>query len=416
VRAALPEAGHLHRGVSRRSITIVGASLAGLRAAESLRRQEFDGPITLIGDETHAPYDRPPLSKQFLAGEWDRDRLALTKPEKLSEFDLEFRLGTRATGFDLSTRRLSLSDGDDLEVDGLLIATGARCRTLPGTDGMEGVFVLRSIDDAEAMRAAFDAAPSRVVVVGAGFIGAEVAATARQRGLEVTLIEALPQPLGRVLGDEMGAVCADVHRDHGIDLRVGVGVDAVEAGRDGRVERVRLSDGSVVEAEVVVVGIGVIPNTEWLEGSGLEIDNGVVCDATCLAAPGVTAAGDVARWPNQRFDEIMRVEHWDNAVEQGGHAAMRLLQDDDEARPFTPVPWFWSDQYDRKIQLAGRIRPDDEMQIVTGSVDERRFAALYGRAGRLVGVLGFNRPRHVMQYKTLIQEGSSYADALAAEI
>jgi len=166
----------------------------------------------------------------------------------------------------------------------------------------------------------------------------------------------------------------------------------------------------------VVVGIGVIPNTEWLEGSGLEIDNGVVCDATCLAAPGVTAAGDVARWPNQRFDEIMRVEHWDNAVEQGGHAAMRLLQDDDEARPFTPVPWFWSDQYDRKIQLAGRIRPDDEMQIVTGSVDERRFAALYGRAGRLVGVLGFNRPRHVMQYKTLIQEGSSYADALAAEI
>jgi 3-phenylpropionate/trans-cinnamate dioxygenase ferredoxin reductase subunit len=414
VRAALPEAGHHHRGVTRSSITIVGASLAGLRAAESLRRQEFDGPITLIGDEPHAPYDRPPLSKQFLAGDWDEEKLALTKPEKLADHDLTFRLGTRATAFDLATRRLSLDDGDSLEVDGLLIATGARCRTLPGTEDMEGVFVLRGLDDSLAIRAALDAGPSRVVVVGAGFIGAEVAATARERGLDVTLVEALPQPLGRVLGDEMGAVCADVHREHGVDLRVGVGVDAIEG--DDRVERVRLSDGSVIDADAVVVGIGVIPNTEWLEGSGLEIDNGIVCDATCLAAPGVTAAGDVARWPNHRFDEFMRVEHWDNAVEQGGHAAKRLLQSDDEAEPFMPVPWFWSDQYDRKIQLAGRIRPDDDMQIVTGSVEERRFAALYGRAGKFVGVLGFNRPRHVMQYKTLIQQGVSYDEALAAEI
>ncbi len=166
----------------------------------------------------------------------------------------------------------------------------------------------------------------------------------------------------------------------------------------------------------MVVGIGVIPNTEWLEGSGLEIDDGVVCDATCLAAPGVTAAGDVARWPNRRFDEVMRVEHWDNAIEQGGHAARRLLVDDEDAEPFTPVPWFWSDQYDRKIQMAGRIRPDDEMRIVTGSLDERRFAALYGRAGRLVGVLGFNRPRHVMQYKSMIEQGASFADAVATEI
>ncbi|MFT5201386.1 MAG: 3-phenylpropionate/trans-cinnamate dioxygenase ferredoxin reductase subunit [Candidatus Aldehydirespiratoraceae bacterium] len=400
--------------MTRRSITIVGASLAGLRAAESLRRQEFDGQIVLIGDEPHAPYDRPPLSKQYLAGSWDVERLALTKPEKLDEFDLDFRLGVRATAFDLASRRLTLDGADDIEVDGLLIATGARCRTLPGTDNLDGVFVLRSLDDATALRAALDAGPSRVVVVGAGFIGAEVAATARQREIEVSLIEALPQPLGRVLGDEMGAVCADVHREHGVDLRTGVGVEAIEG--DGRVERVRLSDGSVIEADVVVVGIGVIPNTEWLEGSGLTIDNGVVCDATCLAAPGVTAAGDVARWPNQRFDEVMRVEHWDNAVEQGGHAARRLLQSDDEAEPFTPVPWFWSDQYDRKIQLAGRIRPDDDMAIVTGSVEERRFAALYGRAGKLVGVLGFNRPRHVMQYKTLIQEGASYADALAADL
>jgi 3-phenylpropionate/trans-cinnamate dioxygenase ferredoxin reductase component len=400
--------------VSRRSITIVGTSLAGLRAAESLRRQEFDGPITLIGDEPHAPYDRPPLSKQFLSGEWGQDRLALTKPERLAEYDLDFRLGTRAIGFDLSSSRLSLDNGEDLDVDGLLIATGARCRTLPGTDDMEGVFVLRGLDDSMALREAFDKNPSRVVVVGAGFIGAEVAATARERGLPVSLIEALPQPLARVLGEEMGAVCAQVHRDHGVDLRTGVGVDAI--GGDGRVERVRLSDGSVIDAEVVVVGIGVVPNTEWLEGSGLDLDNGVVCDDTCLAAPGVTAAGDVARWPNRRFGEVMRVEHWDNAVEQGAHAARRLLVDDVDAEPFEPVPWFWSDQYDRKIQLAGRIRPGDEMQVVTGTLEERRFAALYGRAGKLVGVLGFNRPRHVMRYKSLIEQGASFDEALSADV
>lgn len=405
--------------MTRRSITIVGASLAGIRAAESLRRQDFEGPITLIGDELHAPYDRPPLSKQFLAGDWGTDRLALTQPDKLDGLDLDLRLGVRATSFDLSSRRLGLVDledqsTDELVVDGLLIATGARCRTLPGTEGLEGVFVLRSLDDSLAIRAAFSSGPARVVVVGAGFIGAEVAATARTQGLDVTMIESLPQPLSRVFGDEMGGVCADLHREHGVGLRTGVGVEAIEG--DGHVERVRLSDGSVIEADVVVVGIGVIPNTEWLEGSGLTIDNGVVCDATCLAAPGVTAAGDVARWPNRRFGEVMRVEHWDNAVAQGAHAARRLLVEDDEAEPFMPVPWFWSDQYDRKIQMAGRIGLDDEMHIATGSLAERRFAAIYGRAGRLVGVLGFNRPRHVMRYRMLIESGVSFENAIAADI
>ena len=397
--------------MSMRSVTIVGASLAGLRAAETLRHEGFDGDVTLIGAEDHLPYDRPPLSKQVLAGEWEPERTALTTPDKMAELGVDARLGVRATSFDLATRRLTLQTGETLAVDGLLAATGARCRTLPGTEGLGGVHVLRSLDDCLALRYDFDAVPGRVVVVGAGFIGAEVAATARTRGLEVTMVEALPTPLSRVLGDEMGSVCAAVHRDHGVDLRTGVGVDGLEG--EGRVARVLLSDGSAVDADVVVVGIGVIPNTEWLVGSGLTVDNGLLCDASCLAAERVVGAGDIARWPNELFGEVMRVEHWDNAAAQGAHAARRLLSAD--AGPFAPVPWFWSDQYDRKIQLAGRVRPDDEVRVVAGSVEERRFAALYGRAGRLMGVLGFNRPRHVMRYRGLIEQRASFDEALAAD-
>lgn len=398
------------------SVTVVGASLAGLRSAETLRRDGFDGPITLIGDEAHEPYDRPPLSKQVLAGDWEPDRIALTPSDKLADLDLDLRLGATAAGFDLASRTLRLTGqtsgqngAETLEVDALLIATGARCRTLG--EPREGVHVLRSLDDCLALRADFDAAPDRVVVVGAGFIGAEVAATARTRGLDVTVVEALPAPLIRVLGPEMGAVCAAVHRDHGVDLRTGVGVEGFDGA--GRVERVRLTDGSAVDASVVVVGIGVVPNTEWLEGSGLALDDGVVCDAAGLAAPGVAAAGDVARWPNRRFGEVMRVEHWDNAAAQGAHSARALLG---AAEPYEPVPWFWSDQYDRKIQLAGHVRPDDEVRVVAGSVAERRFAALYGRGGRLMGALGFNRPRHVMRYRAMIEQGAAFEEALAAEV
>lgn len=224
------------------------------------------------------------------------------------------------------------------------------------------------------------------------------------------MVEALPVPLGRVLGDMVGSVIAELHLEHGVDLRCGVGVEAVEGG--DRVESVRLTDGTVVEADLVVVGIGVVPDTGWLEGSGLTLDDGVVCDETCLAAPNITAAGDVARWPNPRYGEVMRVEHWDNAVEQGAHAARRLLQSEEEAVPYAPVPWFWSDQYDRKIQLAGRARPDDEVRIVSGSLEERRFAALYSNDGRLTAVLGMNRPRHVMQFKGLLEREASLAEAI----
>ena len=386
-------------------VVVVGASLAGLRAAEMLRRNGYDGSLTIVGDEPHMPYDRPPLSKEILAGEWEPDRATLPPDEA----EADWLLGRRATGLDLDAGTVGLDGGERIAFDGLVIATGASPRTLPGTDGLAGVHTLRTLDDCLAIRDALDRTPGRVVVVGAGFIGAEVAATCRGRNLDVTLLEALPVPLGRVLGDEMGAVCGEVHRDHGVDLRLGTGVAGFEG--DGRVERVLLGDGSALDADLVVVGVGVTPNTGWLEGSGLKLDNGVVCDETCLAAPGVVAAGDVARWPNRLFGELMRVEHWDNAIAQGEHAALRLLGHDE---PFTPVPWFWSDQYDRKIQLAGWSTPHDEVRVVDGSVEERKFAALYRRGDRVVGVLGFNRPRVVMQYRRLIAEGASWDDALAA--
>jgi NADPH-dependent 2,4-dienoyl-CoA reductase/sulfur reductase-like enzyme len=347
------------------------------------------------------------LSKDVLAGTSEVDRLPLSAVG-VDHMDVEWRLGVRASALDLAAKNVVLEDGSAVGFDGLVIATGARVRTLPGQPDLVGIHMLRTLDDCLALRAELEAMPARVVVVGAGFIGAEVAATAAQRGLDVTLLEALEVPLQRVLGDRMGAVCADIHRDHGVDLRVSSGVDAFLDDGNGRVRGVALSDGSTVDADVVVVGVGVAPNTEWLEGSALTIDNGVVCDETCLAAPDVVAAGDVARWPNRRFAEIMRVEHWDNAQEQGAHAARRLLGD---TAPYEPVPWFWSDQYDRKIQLAGRSGPSDMVRIVDGSVEERRFVALYGRAGKLVGVLGMNRPRPVMEYRRLIAEGASWHDA-----
>jgi 3-phenylpropionate/trans-cinnamate dioxygenase ferredoxin reductase component len=275
------------------------------------------------------------------------------------------------------------------------------------------VFVLRTVDDAVALRAALDGRPRRVVVVGAGFIGGEVAATARQRGLDVTLIEAAPAPLARVLDADAGLAVAELHRAHGVDVRLGVGVAGLVG--DGRVEGVALADGTTVEADVVVVGIGVEPCTDWLVGSGLALDDGVVCDETCLAAPGVVAAGDVCRWPHRRLGgRLLRVEQWDNAVEQGGYVARRLLAGaaGEQIEPFEPVPWFWSDQYDRKIQLAGV--PGPQRAVVHGSLAEQRFVQLYGDRDRLVGVLAWNRPRHAVQGRQLIADGASVDDARAA--
>ncbi len=392
------------------TVVVVGASLAGLRATEALRRDGFDGRIVLVGAEPHLPYDRPPLSKQLLAGEWEPQELVLRRAP-YDELELDLRLGVRATALDAAAKVLTLETGEELAFDGALLATGATPRTLPNTPDLDGIFVLRTVDDALDLRARLADHP-RVVVIGAGFIGSEVAATCRGRGLSVTVLEALPAPLVRGLGETLGMVCGELHRDHGVDLRLGVGVAAIEG--DGKVERVRLDDGSAVDADVVVVGVGVVPVTDWLEGSGLTLDNGVVCDETLLAAPGIVAAGDVARWPNPMFDgEMMRLEHWTNAAEQGVAAARRLLvADDADAVPYAPVPFVWSDQYDRKIQTVGHFRGDDEMAVVHGTLEERRFVAVFGRGDRLVGALGFSMPAKVMQYRKMIEERASFEDAL----
>lgn len=394
------------------TIVIVGASLAGLRAAETLRAEGFTGTITLVGDESHAPYDRPPLSKQVLRGEWDAERVVLPAGRN-EDLELTWELGVAATGLDLEWRTVALSDGRTLPFDGLVIASGATPRHIPGTEHLDGVLALRTIDDALTVRSALDAGASRVVVVGAGFIGAEVASSCRDRGTDVTMVEPLSAPLARVLGAEMGAVVADLHREHGVDLRLETGVEAIVEG-DGAPLSVELTDGSFVDADLVVVGIGVSPNTGWLHESGLLIEDGVLCDETTLAAPGVVACGDVARWPNPLFGEVMRVEHWEHALDMGAHAARRLLAGAGPGDPFAPVPFFWSDQYDRKIQLAGRVRPTDQIEVVAGSLDERRFCALYGRDGRVVGALTMNMPAKVIRYRRQIAEGLGWDDALAA--
>ena len=386
-------------------IAIVGASLGGLRTAQALRgRGNFAGAITLIGAEPHYPYDRPPLSKQVLAGEWEPARTLLDPPEKVDALDLDLRLGTRALALDLEARAIALEGGERAPFDALVIATGAFPRTLPNTPNLPGIHTLRTIDDSLRIRAALTEGP-RVAVVGAGFIGAEVAAVARSAGLEVTLIEALPAPLANAAGATVGEACAALHRGHGVDVRCDTRVAGFEG--SGRVERVLLADGSAVEADLVVVGIGVAPATGWLEGSGLTLDDGVVCDETCAATPGVYAVGDVARWRNPVFGETMRVEHWTNVIHQSRHVARNLLAGEGEARPFATVPYVWSDQYDASIQALGHPRPDDEVEVLHGAIERLEFVAAYWRDGMIVGGITFNMPQQLAVCRPLIEARAS---------
>ncbi|MFI6551325.1 NAD(P)/FAD-dependent oxidoreductase [Streptomyces prunicolor] len=361
-------------------IVVVGASAAGLAAVETLRREGYDGTLTLIGDEPHPPYDRPPLSKQFLTGQWGADRLALRSESDLDALRLDLRQHVSAVGVDLADRRVCLADGTCVPYDGLIIATGVRPRRLPG----DGAHVLRTLDDALALRDGL-VPGRRLVVVGAGFLGAEAAAVARSRGCDVVLLEPAPVPLAHAVGEKVGKVLSQLHLDHGVTLRCGVTVTEARAGG------VILADGEAVEGDEVLVAIGSLPNTEWLADSGLTVGDGVICDEHCRAAPAVYAAGDVARWHNPLFGRSMRIEHRTNAAEQAVAAARNLLRPE-SSKPFAPVPYFWSDQYGVRVQAYGYLRGHDEVAVAEGDFTGRRFVAAYRSGDRLVGVLAIGMP------------------------
>lgn len=371
-------------------VAIVGASLAGLSAARALRSQGFDGRLTVVGDEARRPYDRPPLSKEFLCGDLAEADLALESDD--DDLQADWRLGVAAARLDSRSGAIELADGTRIDADGVVIATGSRARRWPGCEEMAGVHVIRTIDDAIALRA--DLRPgARLAVIGAGFIGAEVASTARKLGLDVTVIEAAPTPLQMQLGGWLGGVVAGAHAANGTELICGVGVAGL-AGGVGRVTGVELVDGRHVPADVVVVGIGGVPNIEWLQGSGLELGNGVLCGSNGQTAlPNVVAVGDCAAWQDGSTGAHHRVEHWTGALERPAAAVAALLSGGLQAEAAVKPPYFWSDQYGSRIQFAGVAHADDEITIEEGSCEDRCLLATYRRDGRLVAVLGVDQPR-----------------------
>ncbi|HWM40133.1 MAG TPA: FAD-dependent oxidoreductase [Streptomyces sp.] len=396
-----------------RSVAVVGASLAGLSAARALRAQGYDGRIKLIGDETRPPYDRPPLSKEFLVSGTSAEELALTTDDDDS-LGIDWRLGTTATALDAGERRITLSDGGDVRADGVVIATGARARTLPGADGMSGVHTLRTLDDALALRASLRSG-GPLVVIGAGFIGSEVASTAMAAGLDVTVVEALPVPLAGPLGADMGSTCAGLHADHGVPLLCGTPVRRLLADGDGsppgfsrgRVNGVQLTDGTVLPAATVLVGIGAVPNTEWLAGSGLTVRDGVLTDANCATGlPHVVAVGDCAASYHPAAARHVRTEHWTHAHRQPETAVRTLLAGDDASgRPPTPLPYFWSEQYGVRIQFAGDRQDGDSVRIESGDPEDRCFLAVYERDGRPTAVLAMNQSKQFTRWRRQLATG-----------
>jgi NADPH-dependent 2,4-dienoyl-CoA reductase/sulfur reductase-like enzyme len=395
-----------------KTVVIVGSSVAGVRTARALRTQEFDGRIVLVGKEAELPYDKPPLSKQFLAGAWDEDRVRLLTTDDAEAAGIELRLGSAAQRLDVADRTVILADGTRVPYDILVVATGADARPSPWRVE-SGVHVVRTLDDSRGLARDLTSSSGPVVVVGGGFIGAEVAATAHAAGRDVTIVDPLHAPIGRVVGEELGAKFTDLHHRHGVRTRFGQGVEAVE-GTAGKL-RVTLTTGEVLPASTVVVGIGARPNDTWLSSSGLLIDDGVVCDEYCRAVDhsDIFAVGDVARWHHPRHREDVRVEHWTNASEQAACVAHNILHPD-ELHPYAPTEYVWSDQYDWKIQIAGRPGRAELMKIIGDLHGEKpRAAAIYSDDSRLLrGAVTVNWPKAILLCRRLIGTETTAAAAL----
>ncbi|MHB8246780.1 MAG: NAD(P)/FAD-dependent oxidoreductase [Acidimicrobiales bacterium] len=392
-------------------VVVVGSGLAGLRACEGLRSRGFDGDIVLLGAEDHDPYDRPPLSKQVLAGDWQLERIWLRRAAELERLELDHRRGPEhmARKIDVARRLVDVASGESFSYDGLVIATGTRARVMPALRSLASSYYLRTLDDALRLREALARPGFRLLIVGAGFIGMEVAATARRLGAEVTVVEMLSSPLVGALGRLAGHACYRMHLDHGVRFVLGSALEAAEPG-EGETVLVELSDGARLEVDGILVAVGAAPNVAWLEESGLPAGPmGVRCDALLQVAPGIVAAGDVALWPGGPSSALVRIEHRTNAAEQGDHAAGTLLGG---LVPFHTVPYVWSDQYDVKIQLLGLPRPDDECVVVGGSLDEGRFVAVYGREGIFRAAVAFSMPRPLMSFRPLLTAPTPYEEAL----
>jgi 3-phenylpropionate/trans-cinnamate dioxygenase ferredoxin reductase subunit len=397
-------------------IVIVGASLAGLRAAEALRAEGFRGHLTIIGDEPGEPYDRPPLSKQVLKGWVAADH---TKLPRLREVDAHWRLGVAATALDRANQLVRLADGSEVVGDRLLIATGVRSRRWPNPQeaALDGVHALRTSSDAARLQAALAARPARVLIIGSGFIGSEVASVCRELDLPVTVTERGPAPLCGPLGGVIGVIAAQMQRAAGVDLRTGVSVLALEGDAGGHVRRAQLSDGSTLDVDVVVTSLGSIRNVEWLDGAGLAAGFwGVGCDAGCRAfdingvvTDHVFVAGDVARAPHVLYDyEFLAMEHWDNAVQGARVAAHNMVCEEIDRRAHLLIPEFWSGQFGVNIKSVGVPSFGDEIVFTQGSVQQRRFAAAYGRRGRIVGAVTFNHGKWVDYYRDQIARSGPF--------
>jgi 3-phenylpropionate/trans-cinnamate dioxygenase ferredoxin reductase component len=388
------------------SVLIVGASLGGLTVAESLRREGYAGAITLLGAERHTPYDRPPLSKKVLAGSMEPEKTALRSPTAISQLQVDLHLGEAAVRLDVPSRSVSTTNDRTLQADVIVIATGLEPRRLASQDSSSGVHVFRTVDDATRLRAAL-IENKRLVIVGDGVLGTEIAATARSLGVEVTLVGPQQVPLASQLGPFVGGCLAKLHTNLGVNLRLGIGVKDVVADDAGRASGVRLENDEVIPGDLVVVAIGSRPATDWLVDSGLELNDGIVCDDHLRSAESIYAVGDVANFFHSGINGRLRLENRTNAVEQAMTVAANIVGKD---KSYAPVPFFWTDQGDTKIQTFGLLQADAEVRVVEGDPEKNQFVALYGYQGKVIGAAGWNSIKTIRTYRQMVVDSKPWAE------